>query len=281
MQALFVSDLDGTLIQADERLSPFARNGLARLLAAGLPFTVASARSVASMRPIVAGLPLVLPVVEFNGTMATWLDGGKRAFCHVLDPSAARAAAEAGVRAGTPPFVSTGAANAADDGLYVPRGRNDGMDQYLANRTAAGDYRLRPDARMEDGLDGRVVCLTFIDRRPRLEPLARLVAESQPGAFTPSFFENAYAPGWWWLTLHPPLANKAEAVARLAAASGVPLRAVTVFGDHLNDLPMFRAVGNAVAVAGAVPELLAEADEVIGPVTDDAVVRWLIARWPA
>ncbi|MFA6110371.1 MAG: HAD family hydrolase [Candidatus Latescibacterota bacterium] len=246
MPALFVSDLDGTLIQTDERLSPFARDGLARLLSAGLPFTVASARSVASMRPILAGLPLALPVIEFNGTMITWLDHDEREFCHVLNPTAARAAVEAGHRAGTPPFVSTGAANAADDGLYVPRDRNEGMEQYLASRTAAGDHRLWPGAPLEEGLDGCAICLTFIGRRADLEPLARLVTERHPGAFSTSFFENAYAPGWWWLTLHPPLATKAEAV----------------------------AVGNAV------PELRDQADEVIGPVADDAVVRWLASRWP-
>lgn len=280
MPALFVSDLDGTLIQTDERLSPYARDCLARLLSAGLPFTVASARSVASIRPILAGLPLSLPVIEFNGTMSTWLDRGEREFCHVLDPAAARDVAEAGRRAGTPPFVSTGAANAADDGLYVPRNRNEGMEQYLANRAAAGDHRLRPGASLEEGLDSGAICLTFIGRHADLALLARLVAERHPGAFSTSFFENAYAPGWWWLTLHPPLATKAEAVARLAAGIGVAMGEVTVFGDHLNDLPMFRVAGRAVAVGNAVPELKVQADEVIGIVTDDAVVRWLAARWP-
>jgi len=55
---------------------------------------------------------------------------------------------------------------------------------------------------------------------------------------------------------------------------------VTVFGDHINDIPMFEEAGHAVAVENAVPELKVHADEVIGPNTSDSVVRWLAAHWP-
>ncbi len=41
---LFVSDLDGTLLQTDGHLSAFARATLAELTAKGIPITVASGR---------------------------------------------------------------------------------------------------------------------------------------------------------------------------------------------------------------------------------------------
>lgn len=280
MPSLFVSDLDGTLIQGDERLSPFARGELVRLIGEGLPFTVASARSVASIQPIFEGVPLRMPVIEFNGTMASWLETGEREFCHVIPPDAARATAEAGMRAGTAPFISTAAHNAADDGLYAPPDRNEGQENYHANRVAAGDYRLRRGASIEEGLTRDVTCLTFIDRQERLTPLERLVAERFPGSFYTAFFENWYFRGWWWLTLHPARGTKANAVKEVAARAGVDMKDVTVFGDQVNDIPMFEEAGHAVAVENAVRELKAHADEVIGPNTDDSVVKWLAARWP-
>ncbi|MFZ9023167.1 MAG: HAD family hydrolase, partial [Anaerohalosphaeraceae bacterium] len=44
-QSLFVSDLDGTLLQSDGTLSDESRKALTELLEAGVNFTVASARA--------------------------------------------------------------------------------------------------------------------------------------------------------------------------------------------------------------------------------------------
>ena len=56
--ALSISALDGTLLRPDGTLSPASRDGLNRLIADGLHFTVATARRVASIRPLLAGLAL-------------------------------------------------------------------------------------------------------------------------------------------------------------------------------------------------------------------------------
>jgi hypothetical protein len=63
----YVSDLDGTLLRSNATLSSYSKKILQQLLHEGLHFTVASARSVFSMWPILDGLRLSLPVIEFNG----------------------------------------------------------------------------------------------------------------------------------------------------------------------------------------------------------------------
>ena len=68
---LYVSDLDGTLLDSETTLSQFSRDTLNALMDQGLLFTVASARSVASMRQVLAGLCLRLPVVEVNGAFVS------------------------------------------------------------------------------------------------------------------------------------------------------------------------------------------------------------------
>ena len=42
---------------------------------------------------------------------------------------------------------------------------------------------------------------------------------------------------------------------------------LTVYGDHINDLPMFAVADEAVAVANALPEVLDAASRTIGPNT--------------
>ena len=78
--------------------------------------------------------------------------------------------------------------------------------------------------------------------------------------------------------------NKGAAVRWLADHMGVGLDEVVVFGDADNDLPMFAAVPNSVAVSGASPEAAAAARWHIGACEDDAVAAAIEAlargEWP-
>ena len=58
---VYVTDLDGTLLGEDARLSGRSRSGLVKLLEDGLLLTVASARSVVAMQRILSGVVLPLP----------------------------------------------------------------------------------------------------------------------------------------------------------------------------------------------------------------------------
>lgn len=87
-------------------------------------------------------------------------------------------------------------------------------------------------------------------------------------------FSNMQPRGW----------NKGAAVRWLAERLGVGLDEVVVFGDADNDLPMFEAVPNSVAVSGATPEAAAAARWHIGACEDDAVAEAIEAlargEWP-
>ncbi len=67
MKKIYVSDLDGTFLRDDAVLSPFSRRTLSEMLNAHLLFTVASARSASSIRRVLAGLELNLPVIWHAG----------------------------------------------------------------------------------------------------------------------------------------------------------------------------------------------------------------------
>ena len=78
--------------------------------------------------------------------------------------------------------------------------------------------------------------------------------------------------------------DRGAAVAWMAERLGVSLDEVVVFGDADNDLPMFSAVENSVAVAGATPEAAAAARWHVGACEDDAVAAAIEALaagvWP-
>ncbi|MEV4556365.1 HAD family hydrolase [Kitasatospora sp. NPDC049285] len=69
--------------------------------------------------------------------------------------------------------------------------------------------------------------------------------------------------------------SKAEALAELAAEHGIGPAETVAFGDMPNDLPMLAWAGRSYAVAGAHPEVLAAADEVVGGNDADGVAEVL------
>lgn len=65
--------------------------------------------------------------------------------------------------------------------------------------------------------------------------------------------------------------DKGTGVSLAAGLLGRDLAGAVAFGDMPNDLPMFRRSGHRVAMAGAHPELRAEADEITLSNEEDGV----------
>jgi 5-amino-6-(5-phospho-D-ribitylamino)uracil phosphatase len=272
---LFVSDFDGTLADREARVSAFSRRHLSALLKAGLPFTVASARSVHTLAPLLEGLPIRLPVVEFNGAFITDLKTLQPLVCHALLPQVAEATLRWALESQLAPFVSTYARG--QQHVYPPlRLGNAGVAWYDASRRAARDVRLRAASDPFTLLDQAITCLTLIGERSRLVPIAAAIQSRFPGLSHDLLYENPYQRGWYWLTVQSHLASKAHGLIALAEAAGVSLAQTTVFGDEVNDIPMFERAGRGVAVENAIAALKLVAHEVIGPHHQDSVVRYLM-----
>lgn len=276
MSRLFVSDLDGTLLDRQGRLSPYTRDELARLLERGLPFTVASARSVWSIAPIFAEVPLQLPIIEFNGAFISDLRTGAHQFCRALAPRVVTEFVAKADECGLPPFLS--AFNGAEDRLYYTGVTNEGMAWYVTDRQRTGDPRLRHVTDLAPCLQEQVVCVTLIGDSRDVQAIHDWAQERFPGQVQLNCFDHFYSPSWW-LTVHDRRATKAEALRVLAGDRGVSCDDITVFGDESNDIAMFEVAGRCVAVGNAVPEVKERADVIIGPHDDDSVVKYLAAAY--
>ena len=133
---------------------------------------------------------------------------------------------------------------------------------------------------LHEGLDDQVVRFTLIDSLPRTRDLEREIRQRHGDAVQIHCHEH-YDALWYHLTVQDARATKdrgAAALKRLLDAA--PCRLV-VFGDHVNDIGLFRMADEAYAVAGAAPELAEHATAIIGSNDDDAVARWLEHRWRA
>ncbi len=65
---LMISDLDGTFLNSSGQISPYSRSALTRMIQDGAMITFASARTCATIGPMLNGLALPIPVIIMNGS---------------------------------------------------------------------------------------------------------------------------------------------------------------------------------------------------------------------
>lgn len=273
-QKLFVSDLDGTLLQGDGTLSAYSRKALTKLLDAGVHFTVASARAWGEIVPVLGDLPLSLPVIAINGAYLTdYATGNHLAINHIENDFAA-AIYQHILEGQLQPFIVTH--NGTEDCLYWQDLKNEQMQWYHDILHVHKDKRIRRIEDLKHALAEKVIAFAVMGPPEHVKALSEMLADEYPGLLENFLFENPYSPGHWWLTIHDERACKSKAIRTLAEMTGHDLNNLTVFGDHINDIKMLQLAGKGVTVANAEPEVKAIADEIIGSNDDDAVVRYML-----
>ncbi|MBT5587568.1 MAG: HAD family phosphatase [Gemmatimonadetes bacterium] len=274
-QTLYVTDLDGTLLQDDATLSGRSRDILLELLADGLPLTVATARSVASFRPILQELPLKLPVIEFNGAFLSDFSTGKHHFVRALKPHLVADILELIRAQGVQPYLAT---YGERDNLFCPPSQNAGMEWFVKERQESDDPRLRLVDDVQCGVAEQVVCVTLIGDEAMTH---RVHAElsSRWGAMLQLYHWPHDSSPAHWLTIQDVKVTKARAVDELVHRIGTKDCEVTAFGDQINDIEMLSSADRGIAVANATAELRVLATQVIGSNTEDSVAQFLRRDW--
>ncbi len=275
---LYVSDLDGTLLNRQGQLSDITRSGLAELLGQGLVFTVASARHVVSIRQLLAGLPLSLPVVSSNGAFISDLASGRHELVHGMDGALGEALFALVRRQGHLPFLSVHTPEG--DRLYWQEVQNEGQQHFVDERVHNGDPRLRRCEALAAQLGGGpLMTLVVVGAQGPLQALYNDIQAQFGDRVQCHLNEDLYRPDWPWLTVHDRRATKDQAIHILAQRYGLSDREVVVFGDQVNDITMLRAAHRGIAMANAIDEVKAEAQAVIGHHDEDAVLAFLRQDW--
>ena len=279
-QTLYVSDLDGTLLRSDGSLSPYSVRTLNRLISEGMPFTVASARGCGEIRYALQDLRLRLPVIATNGAYVSDLTTGRHLAVHALPSGIAHDLWALFDGRGSGPFLFTYDGR-ADRFYYTADSlRNDGMRRFHGKRETRQDPRLHRLPELRQGLDDQVVLFILIDSLPRIQDLEREIRRRHGDAVQVHTHDH-YDGVWYHLMVLDARATKDQGAAALKRLVDLAHGRLVVFGDQLNDIPMFRMANEAYAVAGAAPELAEHATAVMGSNDDDAVARWLEHRWDA
>lgn len=270
MGVLFVSDLDGTLFDGESRLSPRSLEIINGLVARGLRFTIATGRSPYTALPLLRELDLRLPVVFMNGVFVYDPVSGEYLAHNVLDADTARRGCEILTARGLRPFVFTVDASGAPR-IHYQGAFNPSEQHFVDLRTAGGDRRFRIVDDYTAALEEQVLTIVTIDTEQRGAAVREALAGD--AGFCVMTTHDRDVPGYDWLELCHPLANKGDAVRFVRDHIGATR--VVCFGDNGNDLPMFAIAEESYAVANATEAALLAASGVIAANHDDGVALHL------
>ncbi|MFX0548587.1 HAD family hydrolase [Hathewaya histolytica] len=274
MSRIYITDLDGTLLRNNATLSRYSREGIKQILDSGIDFTVASARSLTSIKYILSDIPFSLPVIEHNGAYITDYKTEEHIVINSINKSLSEEVIELCNKYGSSPLIST--YTVSRDKLCYADIINEGMELLLNNKKREGDKRLLKLENIKHALDNKIITFTIINKKENLIDLYEVLKDKYGDYFSMTFEEDQYYPGWHWLVITSERATKANAIETLLKIKGIHKSEITVFGDSYNDIPMFKIAKNSIAVLNAKDELKEYSTEIIGTNEDDSVVKYIL-----
>jgi hypothetical protein len=252
-------DLDGTLLDSEEKVPRATHLAIHEAREAGLKVMVVTGRSWQASKSILKDLALDAPAILFNGAAVCDAAGERLMEERVLS-------------------------NRILGKLHAFRHNlGDQMILMGAQRKLCLEPRNAAEERSLEGLVGvqyvdeaalmaeeYVVRVTFLCNRGLDSKAYSEVIEAhlnQPVYMTHfplSILVRHRASQFVAVDVHPPCRGKAESLRVLKEQFDIPSERVIAVGDAANDLPMFRAAGLAVAMGNAEADVQEEADLVLG-----------------
>jgi Cof subfamily protein (haloacid dehalogenase superfamily) len=243
--ALVVSDVDGTLVTKDKRLTDGVRRAVQRLHDAGIGFTITSSRPPVGMRFLVAPLGITLPIGPFNGSSI--VDSNLNPIeQHLIPADAARKSLEVLSEFGVDAWLFTNEAwiIKRDDGKYVPHEQ----------------HTIQHDPVYTNDFTPYMACACKIvgaSADPALLAHCEVAMQKALGDEALAIRSQTY-----YLDITPPGHNKGTFVQAIAKRLGIPTDAVATIGDMQNDLAMFKVSGLSVAMGNATDDVKQQATHV-------------------
>lgn len=268
---LYVTDLDGTLLNSDSRLSDTTVKLLNHAISDGALVSIATARTPATVEPLLRKVHFRLPMVVMTGAALWHPDTQCYSHPRFMPVSSAVKILEVCDHFGLNPFTYT-----LDTDTQLLHSYHSGkMDrremEFALERNHLPLKKMHLDLPVDAPRTGDVLFFFGMGERERIMECAdalRSATDASVSAY-PDIFNRNYA----FIEIFANGVSKASAIRNLVEITGATY--TTVFGDNLNDLAMMDIADCAVAVDNAFSLVKEKADRVIGSNTFDSVAHYI------
>lgn len=291
---LYISDLDGTLLNSNALLNEDVPERLNHLIDKGLCFTVATARTYATVNSIVKDVHLTYPMILMNGVMIYdpvnkscinaeiierdsveyILKGRKKfgvtGFAYALSPEILEETSklEEDLNAGEARQSQKSGRKMA---TYYERIATEHMEKFYVERRDVYHKPFSKVEQLEDILGEDIIYFSICYDEEVLRPFYEYLQKDEK--LNLNFYKDVYGDGLWYLEISHKNASKYHGVQKLRAM--LQPDAITGMGDNLNDIPLFEACDRCCAVGNAHKEVKERADYVLDTNLNAGVVKFL------
>lgn len=271
MKKLFITDLDGTLLNSESRVSNHSAKIISDLSQHGALITVATARTPATVERLLQNTLTTPPAIVMTG--ASFWDRQNLQFNNprFIDINSAEKIVAICRTCGVNPFIYSikdlrmvhthffGTPNPAEQKFINQR-----------NNLSLKKVMILPDCEQLPTIPDTILIFA-LGNTEKIKHLALTL--NAEGSYSISAYPDNLNPDISYIEIFAPGVDKASAVKQLKEQTGA--NHLTVFGDNLNDLSMMAVADVAVAVENALPQVKEAAHIVIDSHNHDAVARYI------
>jgi len=266
---IYITDLDHTFLRSDLSISDFSAEIWNKKAESSI-MTIATARSFQKSQELLKKIHVNAPMILLDGTVIITPER-KLIDLKTINKELGDAIVDVGMQFDIDPFIIGVKDKELNEAFLYPRKLNDYQRDVLKGYKDDPRMQFNPSNQsMEQNL--KIVYFGYEEQlRPLYEEIQKVFGTSIEAKLSPEKYGGGH-----FLTLLHPEGDKAHAMKKVMEYLGRDHKEITVFGDSVNDLGMFKLAGTSVAVSNALDEVKAVADLVLPHSNDeDAVAKYL------
>ena len=262
MDDLYITDMDGTLLNSNGQLSAPSYNYLKLLLSKSFPFTIASGRSPLSVCSIFKNLNFVIPMILLNGAIIYDFQNNKAVTSTPIPHTSRQLLDDLRQSFNLPEFQILSSASGNVISLFSSPEHWEPFWKH---------YRI-PFQNNDPAPPSSLIYTIFMDHHPeQLEYIYNTLQKTD--LFSLDFYKDTYLPETWFLEIYDKHASKGQALKTLKELYN--FENITCFGNGENDLSLFSESTWCCAVDNAKSSLKDHASQIIPDCDHNGVAEYL------
>lgn len=269
-KTLWISDLDGTLLNKEKKVNEYTKEVLNYVTSQGLQFSIATARTPATVVDLLEGVHISAPIVVMNGAaiynmetktyeqinylgvemtevvQKVLKDKGKSAFTYCIEDNQLIA-------------YHGGLTLSVEKSFYEER-QNNPRKIFKQEEVPHKD---------------KVLYFIMMGSKDEIQEIYDTLKEYKH--INQAYYEDIYEKDIYYLEIYSHVVSKAQGIETLKKNYGYDK--IICFGDNYNDVEMFELADEGYAVENAVEKIKDLSTAVIGHHNDAGVARFIESNW--
>jgi Cof subfamily protein (haloacid dehalogenase superfamily) len=267
---LVVTDIDGTLLDPDGRISAEALAMLRRVAAGGATVCLATSRRWVGAHTVAGELDLACPLILYDGAITRQYPSGETLASLPLQRDMAREAIELLAAHALRPIAQYSGPT-GESMLTIPADPETDYAARFAERFQR-QIQIAPLDALTSGTDTLLRIVAFAPH-----DILQMIADSFVDPRIGMQYLEMGGYDMAELTFFAPEASKGSALLALAQRLAIPVEETFAIGDGLNDISMLSVAGVSVVMAGA-PSLVRAAARFVTSSNDEEGFARALAR---